>query len=127
MLAGYNSQRDAALIAQLRTLYRGRPYTKAVPFQKLLPSTNADEVTALWTPQNAHFEAALLVIRADTAGVDLNFCDTTAQAPFLFAMAPTTTYQVIDIHLSGTLTIYAGRSEIGMSSIRYTVPGVLIP
>jgi hypothetical protein len=92
-----NGQRDAALIAQLRTLYRSRPFTKAIPFQVTLPVTSADTVADLWVPNAAYFEAAILVARCNVAGIDINFCDTNAQNPFLFVMLSTTTYQVIDI------------------------------
>jgi hypothetical protein len=81
---------------QLRLLYRSRPFTKSVPFNVLLP-TDPTIVAPLWLPENAYFEVSIIVARSDTAGVDINFCDTTQHNPFLFAMLPTTTYQVIDI------------------------------
>jgi len=95
MLDGYNQKRDGAILAQLRTMYRARPFTKAIPFQKALPTD--DSVTPLWVPNGAYFEAALLIARCDVAGIDLNFVDTNGSNPFLFAMLPTTSYQAFDL------------------------------
>jgi hypothetical protein len=97
MLRGYDKQQESALVAQLRTLYRSRPFTKAVPFQKTFPGLSGDEIVELWVPQNSYFEVGVITIRADLAGVDLLLCDTVAANPFLFAMPPTGIYQTIDL------------------------------
>jgi hypothetical protein len=82
-----------ALLQQLRTLYRARPFTKAVPFSV----TIADALTELWSPTNAYFELSAMIVRSDTAGLDLALVDTTEAQPFLFFMPPTTIYQTFDI------------------------------
>lgn len=87
---------DAAARAvqnQLRTLYRARPFTKAVPFNNIL---GADPIP-LWLPQNAYFEVAKIFVRASIAAVDLVFADTQAQQPIAFIMPPTGSYQGYDI------------------------------
>jgi hypothetical protein len=97
VLDNYNQNRDKALIDQLRTIYRSRPFTKAIPFSKAFPGLSADEIVDIWIPQNSYFEVALITIRASIAGVDLALCDTTKDNPFLFVMPPTTIYQEIDL------------------------------
>lgn len=96
MLSGYDADRDSRIVKQLQTAYRARPFTKAVPFNKTFVG-GADEVVNLWVPVNAYFEAAIILIRASIAGVDLALCDSTKENPFMFVMAPTTIYQTVDI------------------------------
>lgn len=90
---------DRDLMVSMATLFRGRPFTKSVPFQVVLPAAGAaDQFTPIWVPQNSFFELAILIIRSDVAGVDLAVCDSNAANPFLFVMPPTTIYQRIDIN-----------------------------
>jgi len=74
----------------LRQLFRGKPFTKAIPFNRNLPS--ATGIIDLWVPSGAFFEIAIVTIRCTVAGVDLTLADTTADNPFLFVMPDTTKY-----------------------------------
>lgn len=87
---------DAAAKAvqnQLRTLYRARPFTKAVPFNNIL---GADPIP-LWQPQNSYFEVSKIFLRGDIAGVDLVFADTQQQQPIAFMFTQTGVYVPYDI------------------------------
>lgn len=87
------------MMRSMATLFRSRPFTKSVPFQLTLPAAGAtDQISPIWVPRNSYYELAILVIRADTAGLDLAVCDGNAANPFLFVMPPTTEYQVVDIN-----------------------------
>jgi len=55
-------------------LFRGRPYTKALPFQFVLTGV-AGTRHILWTPINAYFELALIISKS-TAAMDLSLADT---------------------------------------------------
>lgn len=82
-----------AIIEQMRTLYRARPFTKSIPFNQTL---NGADPVAIWSPNNGHFEVAHIYIRCDTVGIDLSICDSTTAQPFAFSMPPTTEYEHID-------------------------------
>lgn len=86
---------DSALAKMVRQLYRARPFTKAVPFNKTLAGT--ERFVTLWTPVNAYFEVVHIVIRSSVAGVDLSFCDTNPDAPFAFVMPDTASYTEQDL------------------------------
>lgn len=107
MLGEYN----AALMHELRTLYRGRPFTKAVPFQVNL-NTNPEIGVDLWVPKNSYFQCALVSIRATVAGQDLALCDTTPQQPFLFVMPPTTAYALFTLDPGYRSVAYSGAKVI---------------
>lgn len=88
----------AAILGQLGTLYRSRPYTKVVPFNVTFPGVDPVESAEIWKPSNAYFELAIVVIRASFAGVDLMFAEENNGNPILPVMPPTAEYQVIDIN-----------------------------
>lgn len=88
-----SDQAARKVMDELRTLYRARPFTKVIPFNQLL---GADPVL-LWSPTNAYFEVAKVIVRADMAGIDLAFLDNNVAQPILFAMPPTTEYQEFDL------------------------------
>lgn len=81
------------MIDELRTLYRARPFTKAVPFSQTL---GADPVP-LWSPVNSYFEVGHIAIIGDTPAIDLSFCDSTVGQPFYFIMPSTTQYLSYDL------------------------------
>jgi len=87
---------DSAFAKIARQLYRARPFTKAIPFNKTLTGT-PDEFVTLWVPVNAYFEVVHINIRATVASVDLSICDTNPAAPFAFVMPSTTEYSAIDL------------------------------
>lgn len=116
MLDDYN----AALMRELRTLYRARPFTKAIPFSLALPVANTEEVRDLWVPQNAYFEIGLVTIRCSVAGVDLSLCDTNWQNPFLFVMAPTTEYQTISL-IPGYRSLLSSGAKVVVNNPALTV------
>jgi hypothetical protein len=84
----------ASVMDQMNTLYRARPFTKAVPFNNILPGVNP---LALWAPQNAYFEVGVVLMRAGTVGVDIVLADSRAEQPFMFIMPPTDRYERVDI------------------------------
>ncbi len=105
MISGKAGSAAAAAIGdQLRTLYRARPFTKAVPFNQIL---GADPVS-LWKPINAYFEIAIVTIRSSIANVDLILLDTSTGQPFLFMMPPTSEYQHIDMSPGYRSLMYSG-------------------
>lgn len=87
---------DAVVARLIRQLYRARPFTKAIPFNKTLPVATVDEMIELWVPQNSYFELVILAIKANIA-VDLNVCDTNPQNPFIFIQPSTTEYTLYSI------------------------------
>ena len=87
---------DAVVARLIRQLYRARPFTKAVPFNKTLPVATAETFIELWSPQNSYFELVILAIKANVAA-DLNVCDTNPQNPFIFIQPATTEYTLYSI------------------------------
>lgn len=79
------------LLDQLNTLYRARPFTKAVPFNSILTTDGLP--TLLWAPVNAYFEVAKVFIWCDTALTDLALLDSNVGQPFLFMMPPQDDYR----------------------------------
>lgn len=116
-----------AMSAKLDTLYRARPYTKAIPFNRVLPG--ADDFIELWVPSNAMFELVTGVIRCDTAGIDISLCDSSKDNPFYFVMPPTTEYSPILLGPSGyrSLPNYGGAKLLltNPTGTSGTVKGVL--
>lgn len=55
-------------------LFRGRPYTKAIPFEFILTGT-LGATFLLWSPVNAYFEIALIQSKS-TVPLDLALADT---------------------------------------------------
>lgn len=89
---------------QLRTLYRARPFTKAVPFNQIL----GPNPVSLWKPVNAYFEVAIVTIRSNLPLVDLVLLDTSTGQPFLFVMPPVDRYQHIDLSPGYRSLMYSG-------------------
>jgi hypothetical protein len=87
---------DAVVARLIRQLYRARPFTKAIPFNKTLPVATVDTFIELWNPTNAYFEVVILAIKASVAA-DLNICDTNPQNPFIFIQPSTTEYTLYSI------------------------------
>ena len=87
---------DAVVARLLRQLYRARPFSKAVPFNRALPVASADDFIELWVPQNSYFEFVLMYIKASVAA-DLNICDTNPNNPFAFVQPSTTEYTLVNL------------------------------
>lgn len=119
-----NDQQIRTLLDELRTLYRARPFTKAVPFNQTM---TADPLP-IWTPVNSYFEVGKIIIRSSIAGVDLSICDTVVAQPFGFAMPPTTIYQEIDYD-PGYRSLLAQQAKVLLfdaSASGTTVKGVIL-
>jgi hypothetical protein len=114
---------SSRLLAQL---FRGRPYTKAIPFAKTFAGV-AGESVELWLPQNAHFELAGGIVRG-TVTLDAYLADTQAEVPFAYVQVPTTTYARIETG-NGTyrsLTAHSPRLLlVNPGGVASTVKGVL--
>jgi hypothetical protein len=83
----------------LNKLFRGRPYTKAIPFLETFTGV-AGETFVLWTPVNAYFETAMIYVRSSAADIELAYADSTQDNPFGFQIAPTTRYDQYDFGLA---------------------------
>jgi hypothetical protein len=110
---------DTVVARLMRQLYRARPFTKAIPFNKTLPVASVDDFIELWLPNNAYFELVFLSIKA-SAAADLNFCDTNQQNPFLFVQPSTTEYTLVGIPPG-----YRSQSPINAKVI-VTNPGLVV-
>lgn len=114
---------NAELLRQLRTMFRARPFSKAVPFQKAISDTVTGD---LWTPINAYFEVGAVLIRADTAGIDVLIADTDVSNPFMFLMPPTTIYQLVSLLPNGYRSIaYSGAKMVANASAAVTIKGIV--
>lgn len=75
--------------AYISQLYRGRPYTKTIPFAVTLTTTDAAKI---WTPDNAYFEIGRILIRGSVGAIDLNWIDTDPANVIAFSMPDTLSY-----------------------------------
>jgi hypothetical protein len=96
-------------MAQLFQLYRGRPYTKVVPFSLTFAGAVANEAATLYAPQSAFFEFAGGVINS-SATAEFALCDATRQNPFTLVIAGSGAYTPIQI---GALATYRSVGPTG--------------
>lgn len=80
--------------------YKGRPYTKVVPFAFTNAGAVAGQSNVLWTPRGAYFELALLLAKSTAAG-DYNLCDTNASNIIGFIQFDGVNYSRFDLGLAG--------------------------
>lgn len=115
---------NAELIRQLRNLFRGRPFTKAVPYQKVIAA--ATDVVDLWTPINAYFEVGLVLMRANVAAIDVLLGDGQVSNPFMFIMPSTTEYSMVSLLPNGYRSVsYSGTKLVAQASGAVTLKGVV--
>jgi hypothetical protein len=77
-------------------LFRGRPYTRAVPFA-FTSSGTAGAQYPLWNVQNGAFEWGEILIRAAATATDFNVCDTTVDNICGMVVAETARYGVLSL------------------------------
>lgn len=96
---------------KMAPLYRGRPYTKSIPFNVLVNST---AVFPLWTPRNAYFEFNRMYILSDTAAIDLLIVDTNVDSVFGMVVPSTSEYTLVDFGSVGYRSLLASNSALGI-------------
>jgi len=117
---------DVALAKITNTLFRGRPYSIAVPFLKTFTGV-AGEAFTLWTPDNAYFELANVYARS-TVAVELMFADGNAAAPIGFMVAPTATYERIDLGMAPYRSVSHTQAQlllVDLNGVACVVRGVV--
>jgi hypothetical protein len=80
-------------------LFRGRPYTKSLPFQFVLTGV-AGTTHQIWAPVNAYFELGKVISRA-TVALDLALADTTAGQIIGFISPDATGYEIGTLDFNG--------------------------
>jgi len=101
---------DYTVLNAIARLYRGKPYTRSVPFQQTLPA--ADGFVTLWLPNNKAFELQVMFIRASVAGADLSLCDSDPNVPFAFVVPDTGTYTPVNLGTAGYRSIRSANSAL---------------
>lgn len=82
---------------QIFQLFRGRPYTKTVPFTLQFAGV-AGQTALIWKPNNAYFEFAGGIIISTVAGpTEYQLCDGNVNNPFTAVLATNADYKDIRI------------------------------
>lgn len=105
---------------ELFHLYRGRPYSKSVPFAFAFSGV-AGETATLYVPNQAIYEFAGGVIKTDVAAAEFNLCDNIAANPFTFVIATNAAYTPIQI---GQLATYRSNGPLGAKILLVDPTGV---
>lgn len=95
----------------VRTLYRGRPYTKSVPFQVTLNTTG---LVPLWPVKNAYFEFNRLYIMSTVAAIDINIVDTDPAQVIVPVVPSTALYTLVDLGSVGYRSTLAQNATLGL-------------
>jgi hypothetical protein len=87
---------DKVLVRAMSALYKGRPYTRAIPFAKTFTGApgNAQEI---WTVKNGFFVFAHGSIFSDVAGSLYYLSDTDASTIFAMVIGDTAVMTPIDV------------------------------